>query len=90
MLDRMTRELALSPAQRAGFDSVFQRTDSLLRAVRREMQPRISQVFESSHAELRARLDSAQLVKFSAMRRHVPGGGRGDGLPSRAPGGKPQ
>jgi hypothetical protein len=40
-LDRMTKELGLSPTQRAGIDSVMQRTDSALRVVRSEMQPRL-------------------------------------------------
>jgi hypothetical protein len=72
MLDRMSKELSLSNAQRAGLDSIFQRSDSSFRAIRREMQPRLQQVFESSRAEINARLDSAQRVKFASMRR--PGG----------------
>ena len=67
MLERMTKELALTPAQRAGIDSIFQRTDSSLRAVRRETQPRLQQVFERSNAEVNARLDSAQREKFAKM-----------------------
>jgi hypothetical protein len=88
MLDRMTKELALTPVQRAGLDSIFQRTDSSLRAIRRETQPRIQQVFERSKAEVNARLDSAQREKFATMRPQGrssrdgyrgggPGGGRG-------------
>jgi hypothetical protein len=69
MLDHMTKDLSLSTAQRAAFDSIMQRTDSSLRTVRREMQPKIMQVFEASRAEMAARLDSAQRVKFNAMRR---------------------
>lgn len=68
MLDRMTRELALTPAQRAGLDSVFQRTDSSLRAIRREMQPRLQQVFEASRTAMNARLDSTQRAKLARMR----------------------
>jgi Spy/CpxP family protein refolding chaperone len=67
MLDRMTKELSLTPAQRAGLDSIFQRTDSSLRAIRRETQPRLQQVFERSNAEVNARLDSAQREKFAKM-----------------------
>ena len=67
MLDRMTKDLALTPAQRAGLDSIFQRTDSSLRALRRESQPRIQQIFERSTAEVNARLDSTQRVKFAQM-----------------------
>ncbi|MDB4882901.1 MAG: hypothetical protein JWL95_1667 [Gemmatimonadetes bacterium] len=69
MLDRMSKELSLSPAQRAGLDSIFQHSDSSLRLIRREMQPRLQAVFESSRAEINARLDSAQRVKFAGMRR---------------------
>lgn len=67
LLDRMTTQLMLSTSQRQGIDSVMQRTDSALRAVRSEMQPRLKQVFQSSRAEIEARLDSAQRIKFKAM-----------------------
>ena len=87
MLDRMTTDLALTPAQRAGLDSIFQRTDSTLRAIRRETQPRIQQVFERSKADVNARLDPAQREKFARMQpsgrpprdgyRGGGGGGRG-------------
>jgi Spy/CpxP family protein refolding chaperone len=69
MLGRMTKELNLTPAQRAGIDSIMQRTDSALRIVRREMQPRLTQIFEGSRAEISARLDSAQRVKFAKRQR---------------------
>ena len=64
-LDRMTKDLSLSPNQRSGIDSVMQRTDSALREMRREMQPRARQIFDGSRAEISARLDSAQRVKFA-------------------------
>lgn len=67
MLDRMSKELALTPVQRAGLDSIFQRTDSALREVRRESQPRLKQIFERSTAEINARLDSTQRVKFAQL-----------------------
>ena len=79
MLDRLTKELSLTPAQRAGLDSVFQRTDSSLRAIRREMQPRLKQVFETSRAEMNARLDSAQRVKLAGMKFGGPPRGWGEG-----------
>ena len=72
MLERLTTDLSLTPAQRVGIDSIFQRTDSLLRSIRGEMQPRLRQVFEQSHQEINARLDSAQRVKFAARRPHGP------------------
>ena len=67
MLDRMTTQLTLSTSQRQGIDSVMQRTDSSLRAIRSEMQPRLQQVFQASRADIEARLDSTQRVKFKAM-----------------------
>ena len=75
MLDNLTRELSLTPTQRAGLDSIFQRTDSTLRSIRRETQPRIQQVFEQSKADINARLDSTQRAKFATLR---PGRGSGE------------
>jgi hypothetical protein len=74
MMDRMVKDLGLSAAQRAGIDSVMKRTDSSLRAVRAEMQPRLQQVFQTSRAEIVARLDSTQREKFA---KSLPQGGRG-------------
>ena len=68
MLEHMTKDLSLTPAQRAGIDSIMQRTDSALRVVRGEMQPRLTAIFESSRVEIAARLDSAQKVKFAQQR----------------------
>jgi hypothetical protein len=64
MLERITKDLALTPAQRLAVDSVFVRTDSSLRAIRGEMQPRIQQALERSRADIAARLDAGQRVKF--------------------------
>ena len=64
MLDRMTKNLSLTPAQRAGIDSVMRRTDSTLRVIRTEMQPRLEQVFQSSRADIGARLTPEQRAKF--------------------------
>lgn len=68
MLDKLTKELTLTSSQRAGLDSIFQRTDSSLRAIRRATQPQIEQIFEQSHRDVYARLDSTQRAKFDAMR----------------------
>lgn len=84
MLDRMTKDLSLTAAQRAGLDSIFRRTDSSLRAIRRETQPRIQQVFERSKAEVNARLDSTQREKFARMR--PPGRPQRDGYRGGGPG----
>ena len=77
MLDRMATDLSLTAAQRAGIDSIFRRTDSSLRAIRRETQPRIQEVFAQSKADVNARLDPAQREKFAKMR--PPGRGSRDG-----------
>ena len=68
MLERMTKDLGLSTVQRAAIDSIMQRTDSALRVVRGEMQPRLRQIFDGSRAEISARLDSAQRVKFAKQK----------------------
>jgi len=65
MLDRMHRDLALTPMQRQAIDSVIQRTDSSMRVIRREMQPRIEQVLLQSRTEIAARLDSTQREKYA-------------------------
>jgi len=65
LLESMSDDLSLSATQRAGIDSVMRHTDSLLHVVRLEMQPRLTQIFDSSRAEIAARLDSAQRVKFA-------------------------
>lgn len=74
MLERMTKDLNLTPPQRAAIDSIMQRTDSALRIVRGEMQPRLTQIFDGSRAEISARLDSTQREKFK--RRPPRGRGR--------------
>jgi hypothetical protein len=68
MLERMTKDLALTPAQRAGIDSIMQHTDSALYVVRSEMEPRLRQIFDSSRAQISTRLDSAQRMKFLARK----------------------
>ena len=79
-LDKLAKDLSLTPAQRSGLDSVMQRTDSLLRGIRVEMQPRIARAFDDSRAEMMTRLTPDQQAKFrEAMpghnRRGLPDGG---------------
>ena len=91
MLDKLTQELALTSGQRAGLDSIFQRTDSSLRAIRRATQPQIQHVFEQSHRDVYARLDSTQRVKFDAMRSKRSRDYRGGrGGPDQRPAASPQ
>lgn len=67
MLDRLGRDLSLTPAQRVAVDSIIQRTDSSLREIRHEMQPRIQRALEQSRAQIAARLDAAQREKFARV-----------------------
>ena len=67
MLDRMTKDLALTTTQREGVDSVMQHSDSLLRGIRMEIQPRLEQVLAASRAAIDARLDADQRVKYEKM-----------------------
>ena len=76
MLDHVARDLSLSNAQRVAVDSIFQRTDSSLRAIRLQVQPELQRVFEQGRVEINARLDSAQRAKFAA--RHTPRGAPGE------------
>ena len=55
MLDRMTKDLTLTPTQRAGIDSVMQHSDSLLHGIRLEIQPRLEQVLAASRAAIDAK-----------------------------------
>ncbi|MES2176998.1 MAG: hypothetical protein V4550_03960 [Gemmatimonadota bacterium] len=79
MLDRMTTSLDLTAAQRGGLDSVMKHTDSSLRAIRLEMQPKIRAVFDSSRVAMLARLDQQQRAKFEASRSERGGGADGGG-----------
>lgn len=76
MLDRMTKDLSLTPEQRVAIDSIMQRTDSSMRVIRGEMQPRIESVFVASRANMRARLSPEQQAKFEQTMRSR-GRGRG-------------
>lgn len=66
MLERLTEELSLRPAQRAAIDSIMRRTDSVLRDVRQEMQPRVQQALDDSRRQIERHLDSGQLASFQA------------------------
>lgn len=68
MLDRMMKSLDLTPAQRAGIDSVMKTTDSSLKAIRVEMQPRLEAVFEASRVQIQARLTPEQREKYAKFR----------------------
>lgn len=66
MLERLTEELSLRPEQRAAIDSIMQRTDSVLRDLRLETQPRAQKVLDESRKQIESRLDSGQRATFAA------------------------
>ena len=66
MLKRLTDELSLRPDQRAAIDSIMQHTDSLLRDVRLETQPRVQKVLDESRKQIESRLDASQRATFAA------------------------
>ncbi len=74
MLDRMTKDLGLDDTQRSGIDTVMRRTDSLLKGIRTEMNPRIAKVFEESRTAMMARMTPEQRAKFE---NDMPPGRRG-------------
>lgn len=67
MLDRMTKDLELTTTQREGIDSVMHHSDSLLRVIRLEMQPRLEQVLANSRSAIDSRLGPEQRVKYEKM-----------------------
>lgn len=66
MLERLTDELSLRPEQRAAIDSIMRHTDSVLRDVRLDVQPRVQQALDNSRRQIESHLDSAQRANFNA------------------------
>jgi len=66
MLQRLTEELTLRPDQRAAIDSIMRRTDSVLRDVRLEVQPRVQHALDDSRHQIESHLDSSQRASFRA------------------------
>ena len=80
-VDRMAKELDLSTAQRVAVDSIMLRTDSALRVIRGEMQPRLKQLLDSSRVQIEARLDAEQRAKFAKAMSRFPRGRERDDHP---------
>jgi len=66
MLQRLTEELSLRPEQRAAIDSIMRRTDSVLRDVRLDVQPRVQQALDESRRQIESHLDPGQRASFNA------------------------
>ncbi len=70
-VDRLTKELSLSPAQRDTVRAVLERRRPGMEALRAEMQPRFESWRDSVRAEIRTHLSPAQRTTYEEMlRRH--------------------
>lgn len=65
MLERLTDELSLRPEQRAAIDSIMRHTDSVLRDLRLDVQPRVQQALDDSRRQIESHLDSTQRASFN-------------------------
>jgi Spy/CpxP family protein refolding chaperone len=74
-MDRMARELNLSAAQRAAFDSILDNREKQLRALFAPIRPQLDSLNElgrgikdSTHEQLKRVLNDEQRAKFEKMR----------------------
>jgi len=74
-MDRMSRELNLTDAQRAAFDSILENREKQLRALFAPIRPQLDSLNElgkgikdSTHEQLRRVLNDEQRAKFDKMR----------------------
>jgi hypothetical protein len=74
MVDRLARELALTPAQQESVRAVFARHRGEMDAIWRTVRPRMDSLRAVMHAEITAQLTDAQRARFAAMddHRHQP------------------
>ncbi len=93
-IDRMARELGLTPAQRAGFDSIMDSRRKQMHELYKPMQPQLDSLMklghtigDSTHEQLKRLLNPEQQAKLDRMRDEMRrrGDRRGPG-----PGGKPE
>lgn len=81
-LDRIARELELSPDQRVRVDSILDRSSREICSVKGEVQPRLDSLFNRMRRQLDSVLTPDQRVKAEKFRRkHHPPDGRGPGGP---------
>ena len=67
MLDRLDRDLKLTPEQHARIDSVLTRRESDLRALMSEARPRFEAIATRTRAEIQAVLTPAQQEEFARI-----------------------
>ena len=87
-IDRMATELGLTPAQRAGFDSIMERRRNQMRELYKPIQPQLDSLMkvgraisDSTHEQLKRLLNPEQQAKLDRMRDEMRrrGGRRGGG-----------
>jgi Spy/CpxP family protein refolding chaperone len=93
-IDRMARELGLTPAQRAGFDSIMDSRRKQMHELYKPIQPQLDSLMklghaigDSTHEQLKRLLNPEQQAKLDRMREEMRrrGDHRGSG-----PRGKPE
>lgn len=67
MLERFSRDLDLTPAQKKEVAGIFTAKRAQLDAVREEMRPRFDAIRASSAREIRKLLDPVQAAKFEKI-----------------------
>lgn len=67
MLERLDRDLALTPEQHARIDTVLTRRESDLRALMSEARPRFDAIATRTRAEIQAVLTPEQQGKFAEI-----------------------
>lgn len=71
MLERLDRELKLTPEQHARIDSVLTRRESDLRALMMEARPRFEAIATKTRTEIQAVLTPDQQEKFAEITKRM-------------------
>jgi Spy/CpxP family protein refolding chaperone len=66
--DRLAKELALTDAQRAQFDSVLSRQTARFRMTREQIQPQMDSIFEQTRAQIDSILTPPQREQLKTIR----------------------
>jgi hypothetical protein len=90
---RLSRELALTPAQKAAIEQILDRTTEKLRAHYSRLRPEAERIIKEGFSEIQAQLNEEQRKKFDVLkeqfrhRRHLRQGGPGAWCAPGGPGG---
>ena len=67
MMDRLDRELHLSPEQRTQIETIFRAKHPQMQALHEEMRPKFEALRSATHDEVRKVLDEEQQKKFEEL-----------------------